>query len=149
MDNPNARLVALDVGTKRIGIATANVVARLASPLQTINVDKEVFDHLAQIFAEQTACQLVVGLPRGLNGQDTEQTAYTRDFVTRLQRHTSLPVGWQDEAVTSRLSEDSLKAKGKPYSREQIDALAACYILEDWLAANPPKQSKRPEGTHA
>jgi putative holliday junction resolvase len=136
MQNANARIVAFDIGTKRIGVATANVVARLASPLTTLDAGSEdIVSDIVRLLAEQTACEVVVGLPRNMSGEDTEQTTYTRDFVAKLKKATELPIYWQDEAVTSRLSEDTLKAKGKPYERGAIDALAATYILEDYLTA--------------
>lgn len=135
MQNPNARIVALDVGTKRIGVASANVVARLASPLKTLEMNDDAVDTIAKLVAAETAEAVVVGLPRGMGGEDTDQTRYTRDFVKRLKEQLSIPIYWQDEAVTSRLSEDSLKAVGKPYDKGSIDALAACYILEDYLNA--------------
>ena len=142
-DNPNARIVALDVGTKRIGVASANVIARLAAPLTTVNVDDDVLEQLQRIFAEQTATALVVGLPRSMAGEDTEQTTYTRDFVKRIQTVTDLPIYWQDEAVTSRLSEDYLQAKGQPFSKAAVDAMAATYILEDYLMQQPSVAARK------
>ena len=136
-DNPNGRIVALDVGTKRIGVASANVVARLANPVTTLQVDDDIITRLQQLLAAETATAVVVGLPRDMQGNDTTQTEFTRQFVDRLKAVIDLPVHWQDEAVTSRLSEDTLKASGKPYDKEAIDALAAAYILEDFLKNQP------------
>lgn len=138
MDNPNGRIVALDIGTRRIGVASANQVARLATPVTTLQINDDPQQTIAAIkhvLADQTAAQLVVGLPRGLDGQETDQTKQTRQFVRQLKQAIDVPVFWQDEAVTSRLSQDSLQAKGKPFQKGAIDALAACYILEDFLAA--------------
>lgn len=125
-------IISLDVGARRIGIAVAGP-ARIASPLQTITNDADVFQTLHRVAAEQQAVAVVVGLPRGLDGQETAQTQATRSFVLDLQKHLRLPLFWQDEAVTSRQAEAELRSRGKPYANSDIDALAATYILEDFL----------------
>ena len=135
MQNPNARIVALDVGTQRIGVATANVVARLAAPLKTLQVSDDVIADIKQILAEQTATAIVLGLPRGMQGQDTDQTKFTKEFGERLRQQIDIPLYWQDEAMTSKLSEEELKAGKKSYDKGAVDALAACYILEDFLSS--------------
>lgn len=134
MTNHNARVIALDVGSKRIGVATANVVARLAGPLETLEVSDNIVTDIKALLAQQTACALVVGLPRGLEGQDTAQTAAVRQFVAQLEKAITIPVFWQDEALTSHLSKIELSAKKPNYSKGEVDALAATYILEDFLA---------------
>ncbi|MDQ5972640.1 MAG: putative pre6S rRNA nuclease [Patescibacteria group bacterium] len=135
MHNPNARIVALDIGDKRIGVATANVVARLASPLKTLDVSDDVIEQIKQLTAEQTAAAVVLGLPRNLKGEDTDQTRKVREFGERLQHHLDIPIYWQDEALTSHVSEEKLKSGKTPYQKSDIDALAATYILEDFLAS--------------
>ncbi|MEO8784711.1 MAG: Holliday junction resolvase RuvX [Candidatus Saccharimonadales bacterium] len=132
--NRNARIVALDVGSKRIGVASANVVARLASPLQTLEVGDRIEDDVIDLLASQTASALVVGLPRGLQGQDTAQTEAVRQFIDKLKPRLSVPIYWQDEALTSHLSKLELKTKKGQHSKGEVDALAATYILEDYLA---------------
>jgi putative Holliday junction resolvase len=134
--NHNARIVALDVGEKRIGVATANVVARLASPLTTLAVSENTIKDIKQIIAEQTAVALVIGLPRNLRGDDTDQTRTIRQFGKDLEEQISVPIYWQDEALTSHASKEELNASRKIYAKEAIDALAATYILEDFLLGN-------------
>lgn len=134
--NSNARIVALDVGTKRIGVASANVVARLAAPLQTLEVSEDIYEQIKQLLQTEAAVGLVVGLPRGMQGQDTAQTESTRQFVAKLRQYTDIPVYWQDEAVTSVLSETALQSKKGGYSKSDVDAMAASMILEDFLANN-------------
>lgn len=137
MTNNNARIVALDIGSRRIGVATANVVARLASPLTTIVVSpsSEPFERIRQILAEQTAAAVVLGLPRGMQGQDTDQTKAIQEFGSKLQQQITIPLFWQDEALTSHVSRQDLQAKNQAYKKEDVDALAATYILEDFLAS--------------
>lgn len=135
--NPFVTLIALDVGAARIGVASANNIARIASPLVTVRHDANVMNELRSILDAESASALVIGLPRGLNGQETAQTQVVRDFVAGLQKHIDLPLFFQDEALTSRKAEDELQSRGKPYEKGDIDALAATYILEDYLQEHP------------
>jgi putative Holliday junction resolvase len=139
--NPNARIVALDVGAKRIGVASANVVARLATPVKTLDVSDEIFEDITQLLAQQTASAVVLGLPRGMQGQETEQTKSVQAFADKLQKHLDVPLYWQDEALTSKLSEDRLRLSGKHYEKGEVDALAATYILEDYLEGQPTEHA--------
>lgn len=128
-------VLALDVGAKRIGVAIASSAARLPRPLTTLDAEAEgLFETLKQLAQEHQAASLVVGLPRGLSGQQTAQTAVAKEFAQQAGEYTGLPIYLQDEAVTSRQAEAELEQRGKPYTRGDIDALAATYILEDWLA---------------
>jgi putative holliday junction resolvase len=137
MPNSSSTILALDVGGRRIGVAAANVIARIAHPLVTIENTPETPAALQQLVDEQQAVGLVVGLPRNLNGDETEQTRTVKAFVAALQEHITMPVYWQDEAVTSRKAETELAERGKPYAKGDIDALAATYILDDFLHEHP------------
>lgn len=141
MQNHNARIVALDVGDKRIGVASANVVARMASPLTTIEVDDDVIQKIQDILSKETASAMVVGLPRNLQGDDTEQTKKVRNFVADLKQELTIPIYWQDEALTSHLSKERLKVGNQPYQKGAIDSLAATYILEDYLLNNESQEA--------
>jgi putative Holliday junction resolvase len=123
-------ILALDVGEKRIGVAIANSIARLARPLTTLPHDDNIFATLEKLIADESVSVVVVGLPRNLSGEDTDQTAYVRQFTEKL-RHDM--IRFQDEALTSKKAEMELRQRGKPYAKGDIDALAATYILEDYL----------------
>ena len=133
MTETSGTILALDVGSKRIGLARASAVARLANPLTTISNDDTVWSVLADICRQEGVTQLVVGLPRGLDGQTTAQTEYAQDFAHMLADKVNLPLKLQDEAVTSRQAEAELAARGKQFQKGDIDALAAVYILDDYL----------------
>lgn len=133
MTELSGTILALDVGSKRIGLARASSIARLASPLKTIANDDQVVETLRTICAEESVSQLVVGLPRGLDGQSTAQTRYAEDFAHMLADNLKLPLKLQDEAVTSRKAEEELAARGKQFAKGDIDSLSAVYILEDYL----------------
>lgn len=137
MLNPNGTVVALDIGLRRIGVALASVAAGFPGPLTTVQHDDKIMHTLCNLLDEHEAVALVVGLPRGLDGQDTAQTRAVEAFVAELKKHTDIPLYWQDEALTSRKAEEELDGRGKPYGKGDIDALAATYILEDFLREHP------------
>ena len=131
---PNS-ILALDVGAKRVGVAIASLEARLPRPLTTLMRDDSLVSRLKTIIETEHVSRLVVGLPRGLEGQTTEQTGAIEAFVTELKQDFKLPIVMQDEAVTSKLAEAELQTRGKTYQNGDIDALAATYILDDFLKA--------------
>lgn len=126
-----SNLLSLDIGERKIGIARANTVARIAEPLVTLPNNDGFNQALLDIIKQQEVSTIVIGLPRGLNGQETAQTKYVRDFVKRLD--ISVPTFFQDEAVTSIAARDILDSRGQQYSKEDIDAVAASIILSDYL----------------
>jgi putative holliday junction resolvase len=131
----NKSVLALDMGGARVGVALASLAARLPSPLTTLNNDSGLFGELKKIIVEEDVCALVVGLPRGLDGQFTAQTAEAEAFADEVKRRFNMPVYLQDEALTSQKAEDELARRGE-YKKSDIDALAAAFILEDWLGEN-------------
>jgi putative Holliday junction resolvase len=126
-------ILALDIGAVRIGVARANMSVGIASPLTTVLNTADVIGTISDICLENDADTLIVGLPRGLSGQQTQQTDYVEDFVAKLKAQTKLNIILQDEALTSVKAKDELSASGKTFVKEDIDALAATYILQDYL----------------
>jgi putative Holliday junction resolvase len=128
-------VLALDVGERRIGVALASLTARLPAPLQTIDriASPDFLGDIKRIIQDNDIATIIVGLPRGLSGQETHQTATTRAFAAELGEHVSVPVIFQDEAGTSYEAEELLKQRGKNYQKADIDAEAACIILRDYL----------------
>lgn len=135
MTDTSAAVMALDVGDRRIGIASAPAGVRMASPLSTIVRDESSISKIVTLADENQVATVVVGLPRGMNGQETGQTAKIRAFIAELEAALSQPVVLQDEAVTSVIAEEKLQQSGKPYSKEDIDMYAAVEILQDYLDA--------------
>jgi putative Holliday junction resolvase len=72
-----------------------------------------------------------------MQGQVTQQTEAIEAFSEDIRQHINIPISYQDEAVTSRQAEAELQARGRPYKKGDIDALAATYILEDYLTEHP------------
>ena len=126
--------LALDVGDARIGVAIANAEVRFSNPLTTLSNDADFLAKLITLIGEHDVLKLIIGLPRNLNGQETEQTKKVRTFAAQLKVKINLPIVLSDEAATSVKAEAELRSRGKPYEKGDIDALAAAYILEDYLS---------------
>lgn len=133
----NNSILALDIGGRRIGVARANAVARIASPLTTVENNEAIMETLVTLVQQNDAAALVIGLPRGLEGQHTAQTTTVEAFGDKLKKHLALPIYWQDEAVTSKKAKEELATRGQDYQKGEVDALAATYILEDFLLEHP------------
>lgn len=125
-------LICLDVGEKRIGIAVADLSVRIAIPLDTVVVDGGEFEYLARIIEEEQADTIVVGYPRNQLGEPTAQTRYVEEFAQKLEPMVKTVV-FQDESLTSVLAEQRLIDQKKPYTKADIDAQAACIILQDYI----------------
>lgn len=127
-------ILALDVGEKRIGLALASPIAKLARAYKTLENSEQVWNQLVELIQREQVSTVVVGLPRNLSSNDTQQTKYVRNFAEKLQEKTGIEPVLQDEALTSRQAEAELRMRGDTYAKGDIDALAATYILEDYLA---------------
>lgn len=131
---PGSNTLGLDAGEKRVGVAMVRAEVRIPVTLETLNRQSPDFwDKLSEVIKQNDIGQIVIGLPRGLEGQETAQTNYVRDFAGELAGHFALPVHWQDEALTSVQAENILNGSGKPYKKADVDALAASLILADYL----------------
>jgi len=127
-----ATLVCLDVGEKRIGVAVADPGIRIAVAFNTIEVDGNEIQAIAEIVLKENADTIVVGYPRNQSGESTLQTQYVENFVKKLE-DIAATIVFQDESLTSVLAEQQLAAHKKPYTKGDIDAQAAALILQDYL----------------
>lgn len=108
------KLIGLDVGTKRIGVAKADSAVRIAVPYAAIEVDGTEFDKIASLARAWDINSFVIGLPRNAQGQETEQSQYSRRFAAALkQAIPSAKICFQDESLTSVEAEKRLKGRKK------------------------------------
>ncbi len=145
-----ARLMALDVGEARIGVAVSDATGFLASPYSTIYVtrdEQQTWRSIQDLIAETEAEKLVIGLPISLDGQIHTQGARIKAFAQRLQPHLSIPYVFWDERLSTveaqrLLTQSGQERRGKSRkqgsrkkrrSSQAIDALAAAVILQDYL----------------
>ncbi|PYR65372.1 MAG: Holliday junction resolvase RuvX [Acidobacteria bacterium] len=137
------RVVGLDIGDKRIGVAISDLTRTLARPvgvLRPSGLDVDALDvvahEIARLAAEDDGVSgIVVGLPRRLDGSPTDMTPRVEQFARRLESKTSLPVALQDERLSSWEAESRLALRDKNWRsrKAKLDAAAAAVILQDYL----------------
>ena len=136
------RVVGVDFGRKRIGLAISDASATLARPWQAITAGQTPRDSAAAVAAlirdassDDPVDAVVVGLPRRLSGEDTDQTAPTREFAAALGGLAGVRVCLQDERLTSVEAESRLAMRERDWRKRKakIDAAAAAIILQDYL----------------
>lgn len=131
------RLLAIDYGEKRIGLALSDAMQMFAKPLETIaNTSMEdTLAYLRKIIIEKQIGQIIVGIPWSLEGTATDKTRETQQFMAELQKAVVIPVVGSDERYTTSEANELLKEMGYDWkqARKIIDAMAACLILKRFL----------------
>jgi putative Holliday junction resolvase len=124
------RVLALDYGSARCGCALSDPTGTLATPIDVVErpATKRGIARLAELVRERDVERVVVGLPVGLRGVDTEQTREARSFADRLRAALPVPVELYDERFTTAIA---ARSGG---SRTSEDSRAAAVLLGDWLA---------------
>ena len=134
-------VLAFDFGQRRIGVACGDTVSRSAAPLDAVPVNAggprwELIDALLRDWQPALA---VVGLPYNVDGSDSVMTQAARRFAAELERRCRLPVVLVDERYSSREAEARLKSarasgmRRRRVAKADVDAAAACVILERWF----------------
>jgi putative Holliday junction resolvase len=134
-------LLAIDFGLRRIGIATAVLITRTASPLTTLPAadGEPEWGKLDSLVKEWQPDLIVVGLPYNSDGSWSEMSSLAQDFAAKLQDRYKLPVDLIDERYTSAEAGSLLKEqrrqgiRNKKLHKEDVDALAAQLIAESWM----------------
>jgi putative holliday junction resolvase len=136
------RILGVDYGERRIGLALSDPTAMIASPLPTLARRKgkrPPIAPLTRLIEEHEVEEVVVGLPLTLEGDDSDWTREVREFADALQQRSGRPVSLQDERMTSVRAERAVRSLGMNRARreqkERIDAAAAVLILQAYLDA--------------
>ena len=134
------RILGIDFGERRVGVALSDPTGTLASPLPTLRRRAGKRPPLAALEAlveEHEVVALVLGLPLTPQGEDSDWTRTVREVGEALARRTGLPLHFVDERFTSVQAERAVRGvglpKGKREQKERIDAAAAVLILQSWL----------------
>ncbi|WIM69842.1 Holliday junction resolvase RuvX [Corynebacterium suedekumii] len=150
VDDPGAgRRLGIDVGTVRIGVAVSDRGAVLATPVETVpretglkGRDMGDIDRLLALVDEYEVVEIVVGLPRDLQGNGSASVKHAKDIAFRLRRRITgagqdIPVRMGDERLTTVAATSALRASGvsEKAGRKVIDQAAAVEILQSWLDA--------------
>lgn len=131
------RILGIDFGSVRIGIALSDPLRVIAKGLTTIPNDENVYDAIHSIIEEHNVQKIVVGYPLDLKGQTGAKTMEVDIFIQQLQRHFSLPVIRHDERFTSVIAEKAMLTMGttKKQRRDKgrIDEIASAVMLQGFL----------------
>ncbi len=129
-----SRLLGVDYGTKRVGLAISDALGLTARPLSVVPRTSAV-DEVIGIVKEQEIGTIVVGLPTGLSGDEGMSASEARKLADELRSATGVEVVLVDERYTSRMAESSLLESGmkRRKRRESLDKVAAAIILQDYL----------------
>lgn len=138
------RIIALDVGDRRIGIAISDPFNSYAMPVDTFWRTKDFAADVRavlEIIRSRDAGTIVCGLPVNADGTKSVQTEKTEKFIVALQELTDLPVVTEDERFTSIQAHESLHEQGfrAKKHKKSVDAVAAAYILDGYLARKNQK----------
>ncbi len=128
------KILGLDVGEKRIGVARVDSATKIAVPVSFIEVDGNEWQELSRLSNLHNTKFFVIGLPRSNEGNETKQSLYARNFAKTLsEKVPGVKIRFQDESLTSVEAEDRLKKRQKKYEKGDIDAEAASIILQDFI----------------
>lgn len=130
------RLIALDVGTKTIGLAITDDTQSIITPVDTIyrKGNKKDIPVLLNIFQEKKVKGIIIGLPLSFDNKDTNCSTFIKRFTNNLSLETNLPIFFQDEKLSSFEAEDLMLDKvGFNKTKKVVDKIAASYILESFL----------------
>jgi len=134
---PCLRILALDFGKRRIGLAISDELGITAQGLETLQrtTIREDIDGLAQLIAERNVGLILMGNPLHMSGAESRQADYVRDFASRLSARTGVDVKYWDERLTTVAAQRVLKQSGISIQKraQAVDRLAAVILLESYL----------------
>jgi putative Holliday junction resolvase len=130
-----ARLLGIDPGTKRCGIAITNAAQTMAFPRPAIPRDDATMARLGQLIDEESIGAIIIGRPIALSGNETASTADADVLFTQLRERFTVPVEQWDERLTTHEAQKSLSEAGLTTraSRERVDSAAAVVMLQNYL----------------
>lgn len=131
------RLLGLDIGGKRIGVAISDEMGSIASPLTMIDAGGDVAAELGVLINRYGIARLVVGLPIGLSGREGPQAKEVRAVADALAADLQIEIVYSDERLSSAVAEHALITQGtrREKRKQHIDAMAAAVILQGYLDA--------------
>jgi putative Holliday junction resolvase len=142
-DKPTGRLLALDLGEKRVGVAISDELWITVRPLPFLHRTnwKQLLGAVADLLQRFDAQALVIGLPLNLDGTEGNAVIEARRLARNFELSLKVPVYLQDERLTSREAEETLRAAGRSNSdlHQQVDGEAAAIILRDFIAQSPER----------
>jgi putative Holliday junction resolvase len=143
------RILGLDIGDRRVGVALSDGLRLTAQPLITMGRSslKQELKNFARLIRKHNVAGIVAGNPLHMNGNPSPQAAKAQAFAQALHEHFGLPVHLQDERLSSAAADELLDRMGYPRGPERkavLDQWSAVVILQDWMDAHPI--ARLPEG---
>lgn len=134
------RLLAIDYGLKRSGIAVTDELQLIASGLTVVKTE-ELLDFLKNYLSTEPVDKIIIGLPKQMNNSPSESEIYIKDFIELLSNALpDLPIEREDERFTSKLAFQSMLASGmtkkKRQNKSTLDEISATLILQSYMASN-------------
>lgn len=129
------RLLGLDIGGRRIGVALSDELGMIASPVATIDARGDVAGELRKLIAKYNIARLVVGLPVGMSGREGPQAAEVRSVAESLAKALDIELVYSDERLSSAVANQALLSQGarRDKRKQHIDSMAAAVILQGYL----------------
>jgi len=145
MMKQNGRILGLDFGTKRIGVAVSDPMQVIAQGISTIEYRDitEAMDELETLNSQYCLQRIIIGYPLTLNGTIGKAAQKTEKFIKQLKKKFDLPISLFDERFTSVIAENTLKEAGKSPNKNKslVDQISATLILQDYLDKQKNKVS--------
>ena len=134
------RILGIDYGEVRVGLALSDLTQTIAKPFKTINYKNfdDLLDQLKIIIIDNKVCKLVVGLPYNMKGEDTKQTIKVKEFISFLEFNLSYDIAFIDERLSSVEAEKTMHKMNikTGHNKSDIDKIAASVILQEYLDSN-------------
>ncbi len=127
------KILGIDLGKKRIGLALGDTKDKIAVGLPTILQNRNVFNDIKTIIDKNNIKKVIVGMPKTLSGKIGEQGVYTQKWAKDLSDYIGIAINFEDERLSSKMARDSLVSMGKKLSKENIDQAAAVLILQSYI----------------
>ena len=131
------RILAIDYGDVRVGLALSDLTCTIARPFKTLNYNDmdDLLNQLFEIFEENQVNKIVVGIPYNMKGDDTKQTTKVRDFISILEEKVGYKIALIDERLTSSEAEKFMHQMNikTGFNKDRIDKIAASIILQEYL----------------
>ncbi|MCK4384751.1 MAG: Holliday junction resolvase RuvX [candidate division Zixibacteria bacterium] len=140
-----ARILAIDFGERRIGLAISDPMGITAQGLPTIDTrkTKDILSHIQDIIKDKNVKKIVVGMPRNMDGSIGFKGKEVKKFIGKLTQKTGLEVEAWDERLTSVMSQKSMREMGtKQKKKEVVDRISATLILQSYLDSLSKKEKK-------
>lgn len=130
-------VLGVDPGTRRIGLAIADLETRFATPLEVVPASSKAIGRIVELAEERSAIKIVVGRPVSLSGHDGPAVSEQQKFVEDLRAATEIPIEEYDERLTTVVAESAMRAAGTSAKnrKDNRDAVAAQVLLQGFLDA--------------